>query len=159
MSKILRNMTASDIPIADTGVTILASSNYTIPPTQYPLWAASSDVIVAIASGTIVVNDGSYDWNVSDGVDIIKGFCCRQEGGGGTSDVKSGVVTNTSFVGNPKKVTITFTSPFASSIYAITISGEDKRFWSFESRTVNGFVLNSNANEALTSEVAWIASQ
>jgi hypothetical protein len=146
--------------ITDVGVTILADTSYTISPTQYMLWAASSDVIVAIANGSLIVNDGSSDWNVSDGVDIIKGFrCCNNTGGGGgTFTIKTGTLTNTSFAGNPKVATVIFTSPFPSSIYSITIDGIDKRFWSFESKTANGFVINSNANQSLTDIVTWIAA-
>lgn len=79
MSKILKNTTISNISILDTGVTILASpGTYTIPPQDYLLWAASSDVISYIGSGDIVVNDGSFDLTASDGTDLIKGLFPKQ---------------------------------------------------------------------------------
>lgn len=74
MSKILKNNTGSPITFSDTGVTIAASpAQYTIPPQDYLLWAASDDVITEIGAGNIIVNDGSNDLGVSDGTDLIKG--------------------------------------------------------------------------------------
>lgn len=76
MSKILVNNNGFDVEIADTGVTVAASSNYTIPPQNYLDFAASSDVIVLIANGTLVLNDGGSDiLVVSQAIDIIKGWC------------------------------------------------------------------------------------
>lgn len=74
MSKILKNNTAGNIIINDTGVTVLASSSYTIPPQDYLLWAASSDIITKVGDSLIVVNDGSYDLSISAGIDLIKGI-------------------------------------------------------------------------------------
>ncbi len=74
MSKILINNTASPQPVADTGVTIAASSNYTIPPQDYLLWAASSNVITLIGAGTLTVNDGSVNLSISEGTYLIKGI-------------------------------------------------------------------------------------
>jgi len=74
MAKILKNQTGSAVSISDTGITVPASGNYTIPPQDYNLWAASSDVITEIGDGTLVVNDGSEDLSISDGVDLIKGI-------------------------------------------------------------------------------------
>lgn len=72
MSKILVNNNGFDVEIADTGVTVAASSNYTIPPQNYLDFAASSDVIVLIANGTLVLNDGGSDiLVVSQAIDII----------------------------------------------------------------------------------------
>lgn len=75
MSKILKNTTVSPITISDTGVTIPASpGQYTIPPQDYLLWAASSDIVGPVGVGDITVNDGSNDLNASDGMDLIKGL-------------------------------------------------------------------------------------
>lgn len=75
MSKILKNNTALDVEIADTGVTVLASAQYTIPPQDYATFAASSDVIAKIASLSLTFNDGSSDiTNISNAIDAIKGW-------------------------------------------------------------------------------------
>lgn len=80
MSKILKNNTGSIIVITDVGsVNIPASpGSYTIPPQDYLLWAQSSDIITylndASPTPSITVNDGSFDLNPSDGVDLIKGI-------------------------------------------------------------------------------------
>lgn len=74
MSKVLKNTTASPITVTDTGVTIPTLSNYTIPAQDYLLWASSSDAVSYIGSGDILVNDGSFDLSISDGIDLIKGI-------------------------------------------------------------------------------------
>lgn len=91
MSKILKNITGSNISIVDTGVTILANAQYTIPPNDYLLWAASSNIVTEVGSGNIVVNDGSTNLNISDGTDLIKGISSRYVLGG-TDGTKIGNV-------------------------------------------------------------------
>jgi hypothetical protein len=79
MSKILKNTTASAILITDTGVLLAASpATYTIPATDYLLWAASSDIVTNVGSGDVIVNDGSSDLSISDGIDLIKGIFPRK---------------------------------------------------------------------------------
>lgn len=74
MAKIVKNTTGSPIDISDTGVTVAASSSYTIHPQDYLLWAASSDIITHVGSGDIVINDGSSDLSISNGIDLVKGI-------------------------------------------------------------------------------------
>jgi hypothetical protein len=74
MAKIIKNTTGSSIAIADTGITVPANSQYTIPPQDYWLWAASDNIITRVGNGSIVVNDGSFDLGISDGMDLIKGL-------------------------------------------------------------------------------------
>lgn len=75
MSKILVNVLGSDVILDDVGVTVAGSSQYTIPPQDYPQFAASSDVITALATNTLVLNDGGNDiTDLSKAVDIIKGW-------------------------------------------------------------------------------------
>jgi hypothetical protein len=71
---------------------------------------------------------------------------------------KAGLIDAGAFSGNPKKASVAFVSPFSVSGYAVALTGADARFWSYESRTVSGFVANSNANQALSNPVNWIAS-
>jgi hypothetical protein len=78
MSKILKNNTLSTISILDTGISVLASSQYTIPPQDYLLWAASNNIITEIGNGNLIVNDGSTDLNISDGTDLIKGISSKK---------------------------------------------------------------------------------
>lgn len=70
---------------------------------------------------------------------------------------KAGVVTAGTFSGNPKKATVTFTEAFQDTNYAIVIVGIDARSWTYESKAAGSFVINTNANTALTGEVSWAA--
>lgn len=72
--KILRNTTANPITVADCGVTLDPLSNYTIPPQDYLLWAASSSIVTYVGDTTVTVSDGSFDLTISDGIDLIKGL-------------------------------------------------------------------------------------
>lgn len=75
MSKILKNTTAFPIEISDVGVTVQPTpTDYTIPPQDYLLWAASSDIVTQVGNGNVIVNDGSFDLSISDGIDLIKGL-------------------------------------------------------------------------------------
>ena len=73
MSKIVKNNTASAVNL-DVGVTIAASTNYTIEPEDYLRWAASDDIVTYVGDGTLTINDGSNDLGISAGIDLIKGL-------------------------------------------------------------------------------------
>ncbi|MEK6829391.1 MAG: hypothetical protein AABY15_04635 [Nanoarchaeota archaeon] len=71
---------------------------------------------------------------------------------------KSGSVSGSTFSGNPKKSTITFSTNFPDNDYSISVIGTVNRTWTIESKTLSGFTINANANPAFaSSEVYWIA--
>lgn len=71
--KLLKNTTVSPVSVSDTGITIAASpGSYIIPPQDYMLWAASTDVIPLINSGVIVINDGVLDLNPANGIALAR---------------------------------------------------------------------------------------
>lgn len=71
--RMLKNTTVSPIAVSDTGVTIDNVIDYEIPPQDYPLWAASGDILPLIASGDIVVSDGMLDLNARAGTALVRG--------------------------------------------------------------------------------------
>lgn len=70
---------------------------------------------------------------------------------------KSGLLTNADFSGSPSVATVVFSSPMPDLNYTITITGEDSRVWSYQGKTTDGFIINTNANQLLTGEVSWQA--
>jgi len=83
VAKILINNTGSDIELADVGVTVESGNLYTIPPQNYNVFAASSDVIYYLSLGEsgLVLNDGGNDITVlSNAIDIIKGWPVQPSG-------------------------------------------------------------------------------
>lgn len=75
MSKILKNTTGVPLFIADTGTLLpILPATFTIPPQDYWIWAASSDIVGPVGVGDVIVNDGSFDLNASDGMDLLKGI-------------------------------------------------------------------------------------
>jgi hypothetical protein len=75
----------------------------------------------------------------------------------GTREIKSGNRAAGTFTGTPRTSTVTFSTPMSSTSYTIAITGVDARTWSYQSKTVNGFVINANSGTALTGEVSWTA--
>lgn len=71
MSKILKNTTAAAVFVSDTGASVPASSSYTIPPQDYLMWAASTN-IVSLVGVSITVNDGINDLSTAAGIAFIK---------------------------------------------------------------------------------------
>jgi hypothetical protein len=74
-----------------------------------------------------------------------------------TSSKKVGLVVPGDFVGTPRKYTVIFASNFAGTSYGVFVNGSDQRSWTIENKTVSGFTINSNANQALTGNVSWSA--
>jgi hypothetical protein len=72
--------------------------------------------------------------------------------------IKSGTVAGASFAGNPKIFTVTFNTAFPDTNYSVSVISEESRSWTFQSKLAGSFVMNSNANLALTLNVDWIAT-
>jgi len=71
--------------------------------------------------------------------------------------IKNNVVSGSTFSGNPKKATITFTTAFSDNNYSVTVTGSDSRTFTIESKSSTGFTINANANASFTGEVFWQA--
>jgi len=72
--------------------------------------------------------------------------------------LKASSASIASFSGTPKSSSITFASSFPNNSYAVTVTGEDARSWTIQSKTSAGFTINSNSSVALTGPVYWIAT-
>jgi len=91
------------------------------------------------------------------GVQGITGLGVTGPSGIGSAALKAGTIPAVNFSGNPKTATVTFVTAFSSTAYSITLTGQDGRTWTYESKTTTGFVVNSNANSAPTGETSWKA--
>jgi uncharacterized coiled-coil protein SlyX len=78
-------------------------------------------------------------------------------GSGGGLATKAGSVANSSFTGNPRKATVTFSTAFANTNYAISVTGEDARSWTIETKLAGSFIINTNSNAALAGTTYWQA--
>lgn len=75
MSKILKNTTLVDIDLDSIGIRILAESSATINVEDYILLASGdsiTELTPLINSGDIVINDGTNDLSITDGIAFIK---------------------------------------------------------------------------------------
>jgi hypothetical protein len=95
--RILINQTAPAVPIPDTGFTVPAGigSQLVIDPTQYGKFEGSSDVIVEIGAGVLVVNDGTFDLSITEGTRLIQGGFSRPISDGSDPTIKAGVTDAT----------------------------------------------------------------
>ena len=115
--------------------------------------ASSSQTIDGSLTRTLLQNDviqivsDNSNWLISAGIgsSII------------STTTKSGNVTNTSFTGNPKKYSVTFSSSFPNTNYSPVVTGSDARSWTVENITTSGFTINSNSNTSLEGTTYWIA--
>lgn len=73
-----------------------------------------------------------------------------------TLPTRSGVMLPGDFVGTPKKAPVIFSTAMPNANYSISILSEDSRFWTYESKTETGFVINANANASLTGNVTYV---
>jgi len=74
------------------------------------------------------------------------------------STLKAGSGSVASFGGSSLSASITFATAFANNNYAVTVTGEDVRSWTIQSKTAAGFIIDSNSTVALTGPVYWIAT-
>jgi hypothetical protein len=74
------------------------------------------------------------------------------------SQPKAGSGSAASFSGTPLTSSISFGTAFSNNNYAVTVTGEDARSWTLQSKTSAGFTINSNSSVALTGPVYWIAT-
>jgi hypothetical protein len=74
------------------------------------------------------------------------------------SQPKAGSGSAASFGGTPLTSSISFGTAFSNNNYAVTVTGEDARSWTLQSKTSAGFTINSNSSVALTGPVYWIAT-
>lgn len=81
----------------------------------------------------------------------------KLDGISGTRIFKAGQIAGVTFLGAPRTATVTFSTVMPNTNYSIHITGANSRSWSYQTKTINGFVINSNANAALTGEVSWTA--
>ncbi len=71
--------------------------------------------------------------------------------------MKSGVKAAATFVGFPRKATVTFSTAFADANYSISVIGINGRTFTVESVAAGSFVINTGSNTALTGNVYWTA--
>lgn len=75
-----------------------------------------------------------------------------------SASVKAGILAPGDFSGTPLIAIVAFENSFEDVEYSISLSGVDARIFNYQSKTINGFVINTNADAALSGEVSWIAT-
>lgn len=116
---------------------------------------------MTIADGGVIQGTGisylEFATNITATVTNTTASISATGTGGGGLTTKSNAIANTSFTGNPKKATVTYTTAFPNTNYGITITGDDARSWTIESKATTGFTINSNSNIGLAGTTYWHA--
>lgn len=71
--------------------------------------------------------------------------------------IKSGIVSGSSFGGNPQTASVVFTTPFPSLNYSVSIVGDTARSWLVQNKTTASFQISANTKTTVTGFVYWIA--
>jgi len=109
-----------------------------------------------IVTGTTSLQNLSATTYISGSTNLYDIFQAQT----GVLKQKNGSITGSTFSGNPKKATVTFTTNFPDNNYAVTVTGESDRTWTIELKTLSGFTINANANLQFNSRnVFWMAAQ
>jgi len=146
MSKILKNnsnpLVAIELP--DIGFTLPTSPDYTMNSTEYDLFASSDGLVTAIGNEDIIVNDGSFDLGISDGIDLIKGIfpstVAITSQSGGVASVKIGGTGSHDSFGRLRVSDI-------SNIFESTHSNsEQAEFW--DMKTVGGATVTHHSQHS-----------
>jgi hypothetical protein len=174
MPRLFVTTTGASVNITELGYTI------THPTTDFEVDAQfTSDEIERAASLTTAIQAGTLIWrkvaagtnqpaadydpnfveideeNLGPGQTLDRTVTFKDLGTG-SAEQKAGFKLNSAFTGNPKKATVTFATNMSNANYSVSIQGlVDARSWLVESITVSGFVINSNANQALVGSVQW----
>ena len=144
--------------VATTGFT--GSLQGTATTASYVLNAVSASFATTALTASFVQNaqTASYVLNaVSSSYALTASYVIGGGPGGGLT-TKANSVANSSFTGNPKKATVTFSTPFPNNNYSIAITGEDARSWTIESKVSGSFVINANSNTSLSGTTYWTAT-
>jgi len=72
MSLQLKNATVSNVFIRDVGLTLIASSTYTIGLQEYAIWAGSDDVEPYLTDGSLTVVFEGSELPYLDGLDVLR---------------------------------------------------------------------------------------
>jgi hypothetical protein len=129
MSKILKNTTVSAIFVSDVGVSIAGLGQYTIPEQDYLLWAASSNTVTYVGAAELVVNDGSFDLNISDGIDLIKGLFPSKVAVFAAGSTQAFYNAVTSVPSATTTTVATFTTAAATTLQRVLFSGSNIAFY------------------------------
>ena len=142
-----------NIPLSDTSSFIVGNGTY---DSGTGIWTRSN---LLVAGGGVVQISGSLrvSGSITGSLLGTASFAVTASYINGSIN-KNNVVANTSFAGTPLKATVTFATAFPNTDYSISITGEDSRMWTAESKTAVGFVINSTSGTALTGNTYWIAA-
>ena len=77
------------------------------------------------------------------------------DSGASSGKHKTSYVLGASFSGTPLIYSVTFSTPYLSTDYSITVTGEIPRSWSVQNKTINGFDINTNSTRSFTESVYW----
>jgi len=152
------NYTASDVIVSVGGIVYTPTIDYlvlgsSLTFTETPPSGSTISVraFIPVASGSVNTLTGSFSGSFFG----TSSWATNAVTASNVLKTKAGSVTNTLFGGTPLTASVTFSTSFTNTNYAVAITGEDSRAWTIQNKTTSGFVINSVSNIALTGTTYW----
>jgi len=144
----------SGIVVTVGGLRYIDTNDYTLSGTtlQFVQAPTSNSIIVVDAfvntsSGSVGIFSGSFLGTAS--------FATSASFASNVLKTKAGSIAFTAFAGTPYSASVTFSTSFANTNFAVVVTGEDARSWTIQNKTAGGFTVNSNSNTVLTGTTYW----
>jgi hypothetical protein len=129
----LINATSSYITNSQTSSMVVATSSYAL----FAISASYETNIILSSSRSDTATTASYVSPVSH--------------------IEYGMISGSDFTGATKIFDISYTNPYSTNIYIISVIGDDARIWTTNNRTTTGFTINTNSTQPLNGMVMWRA--
>lgn len=160
MAKKIKNTTGADVAITDIGITIPASSTYSLSVGDYPTFEQSTDLQTLINAGTLVGNDGLSDLTIAGSLQMFQRNDSRIASNDPATRVAQAGAASITLTANSQPVMI-----FYGTVGDQTLTLPDartcnvgKRYWVQNISTKNIIVKNNGASTIATIERTASAS-
>ncbi len=144
-----------------TGLVVTVGGLRYVDTNDYTLSGTTLQFVQAPASNSIIVVDAFVN-SPSGSAGTFSGsligtasFATTASFASNVLKTKAGSIAFTAFAGTPYSASVTFSTSFANTNFAVVVTGEDARSWTIQNKTAGGFTVNSNSNTVLTGTTYW----
>jgi hypothetical protein len=126
----------------------------------YPItasWALSSSWVsssVSCSFALFAINAEAADFALLAGEAITATTASYARG---IPTIKSGIISGSLFSGSAMTSSVVFVTPFVNDLYSVSITSGEARIWTVVSRSIAGFIVNSNSNFQPVDYTFWQA--
>ena len=130
----------------------------------------TSSMVVASASYALFAISASYETNIilssshsdtatiasaANSITFVPNLANTASYVSPVSHIEYGMISGSAFTGVTKIFDISYSTPYLTDIYIISVIGDDARIWTTNNRSTTGFTINTNSTQPLTGMVMW----